>query len=75
VSDWPIYTTCPRGPAPFRDSHTGDPCAVFHFWSLHNGGANFAACDGSVRLFGYTANALLPALATLNGGELSTLPD
>lgn len=75
VTDRPIYTTCPRGPAAFRDGRTDDPCAVFHFWSLHGGGVNFAACDGSVRFLGYTADAVLPALATINGGEVSPLPD
>ena len=41
-----------------------------HFWSLHSGGANFAFCDGSVKLLRYSADAILPALATRAGGEV-----
>jgi prepilin-type processing-associated H-X9-DG protein len=48
---------------------------VFHFWSLHPGGANFAFCDGSVRFLPYSANDILPALATRAGGEVAVLPD
>jgi prepilin-type processing-associated H-X9-DG protein len=42
----------------------------FHFWSLHPGGANFAFADGSVRFLAYSANTILPALATRAGGEV-----
>jgi prepilin-type N-terminal cleavage/methylation domain-containing protein/prepilin-type processing-associated H-X9-DG protein len=52
-----------------------DRCAPFHFWSLHPGGANFAFADGSVRFLSYSANAILPALATRAGGETVVLPD
>ena len=52
-----------------------DPCGVFHFWSPHPGGANFAFCDGSVRFLPYSADTILPALATRAGGEVVTLPD
>ena len=52
-----------------------DPCGVFHLWSPHPGGANVAFCDGSVRLLPYSADALLPALATRAGGEVAVLPD
>jgi prepilin-type N-terminal cleavage/methylation domain-containing protein/prepilin-type processing-associated H-X9-DG protein len=52
-----------------------NPCDVFHFWSLHSGGANFAFADGSVRFLRYSAADILPALATRAGGEVVTLPD
>jgi prepilin-type N-terminal cleavage/methylation domain-containing protein/prepilin-type processing-associated H-X9-DG protein len=40
-----------------------------HFWSFHTGGANFLFCDGSVQFLQYSANSVLPALCTRNGGE------
>ena len=43
---------------------------MFHYWSLHDGGANFAFCDGSVRYLRYEADAILPALMTRAGGEI-----
>jgi prepilin-type processing-associated H-X9-DG protein len=45
-------------------------CDRLHFWSYHTGGANFAFADGSVRFLRYSANAILPALATRSGGEI-----
>ena len=48
---------------------------AFHFWSFHSGGAHFLFCDGSVRFLAYSADPILPALATRNGGEAVTLPD
>jgi prepilin-type N-terminal cleavage/methylation domain-containing protein/prepilin-type processing-associated H-X9-DG protein len=66
---------CGPGEYPFRPAGGfDDPCGVFHFWSPHSGGANFAFADGSVRLLPYTADAILPALATRAGGE-SARPD
>ncbi|MEO2089144.1 MAG: H-X9-DG-CTERM domain-containing protein, partial [Gemmataceae bacterium] len=50
-------------------------CDAFHFWSLHSGGANFAFADGSVHFLNYSADAILPALATRAGGEVVALPD
>jgi prepilin-type processing-associated H-X9-DG protein len=52
-----------------------DQCDLFHFWSLHPGGANFAFADGSVRFLTYAADDVLPALATRAGGEAVTVPD
>jgi len=74
----PIVTGSPCGPGsyPYRAAAgLDDPCDVFHFWSLHPGGANFAFCDGSVRFLAYSADAVLPALATRAGGEAVALPD
>jgi prepilin-type processing-associated H-X9-DG protein len=37
---------------------------------MHSGGANFLFGDGSVRFLTYAADAVLPQLATKNGGEV-----
>lgn len=37
-------------------------------------GANFAFADGSVRFLSYSANPIMPALATREGGEVVALP-
>jgi prepilin-type processing-associated H-X9-DG protein len=73
---------CPPGPYRFgppgktRDI-TGsirEECDLFQFWSYHPGGANFLYTDGSVHFLAYGADAVLPALATRDGGEVVTLP-
>jgi prepilin-type processing-associated H-X9-DG protein len=70
------YTaSCPSGPYQFVPGKVDDMCDTYHFWSLHPGGANFAFCDGSVRFLTYSANDILPALATRAGGETVTVPD
>jgi prepilin-type processing-associated H-X9-DG protein len=63
------------GPYYFQAGRVDNPCDAFHFWSLHSGGANFAFCDGSVRLLNYSADSVLPALATRAGGEVTAPPD
>lgn len=68
------FSDCRRGPYQFTDGRLNDPCAAFHFWSLHPGGAHFAFCDGSVRFLSYTANSVLPALASRDGGEAVEAP-
>jgi prepilin-type N-terminal cleavage/methylation domain-containing protein len=60
-------SACGPGRYPFKPSRFDDQCGMFHFWSPHLGGANFA--DGSVRFVSYSANAIMPALATRAGGE------
>jgi prepilin-type N-terminal cleavage/methylation domain-containing protein/prepilin-type processing-associated H-X9-DG protein len=50
-------------------------CDETHFWSLHDGGVNFLFCDGSVHFLTYSANNILPALATIAGGEAVQIPD
>jgi prepilin-type N-terminal cleavage/methylation domain-containing protein/prepilin-type processing-associated H-X9-DG protein len=68
------YDACPLGPNHFIPSTDSD-CDAFHFWSRHPGGAHFLFCDGSVRFLAYSADPLMPALATRAGGEAVALPD
>jgi prepilin-type processing-associated H-X9-DG protein len=71
-----IFGGCGGVPQTFRQpAGLTDWCGVYHFWSLHAGGANFAFCDGSVRFLAYAADAVLPALATRAGGEAVAPPD
>lgn len=60
---------CGPGPFHFAPSRVADDCAVFHFWSLHPGGANFLFADGAARYMGYGSDPILPALSTRSGGE------
>lgn len=66
---------CSSGPYLFAPDRLDNRCSIFHFWSQHRGGGNFAFADGSVRFLAYGAASVLPALATRAGGELATLPD
>ena len=61
--------SCPAGPYAFAAGEPQNPCDIFHFWSRHMSGANFAYADGSVRFLNYSASEILPALATRAGGE------
>jgi prepilin-type N-terminal cleavage/methylation domain-containing protein/prepilin-type processing-associated H-X9-DG protein len=46
-------------------------CDGLHYWSLHNGGANFAMGDGSVKFLTYSLDPITQrAMATRNGGEV-----
>ncbi len=73
IPEDPFSRQCPVGPYAYKAVAQADLCDVFHFWSLHPGGANFAFCDGSVRFLPYSADAILPALATRAGGEVVSL--
>jgi prepilin-type processing-associated H-X9-DG protein len=68
------YYGCPRGPYHFMVGQRDDPCTVYHYWSFHSNGANFLFADGSIRFLSYSANSILPALATRAGGEVSHWP-
>jgi prepilin-type processing-associated H-X9-DG protein len=75
INDAVDLESCPVGPYGFAPGKLSEPCDVFHFWSLHSGGANFLFCDGSVHFLTYDAAPLMPALATRNGREPVSLPD
>jgi len=68
-------SSCQAEPYAFAAGDIKNPCDTFHFWSLHPGGANFAFADGSVRFLSYSADTILPALATRAGGEPVALPE
>jgi prepilin-type processing-associated H-X9-DG protein len=66
---------CPEGPFHFVPGKFDNQCDAFHFWSPHPGGAHFAFADGSVRFLKYSADPVMPALATRAGGEAVAAPD
>jgi prepilin-type processing-associated H-X9-DG protein len=66
---------CPPGPYRFGPGRLANQCDAFHFWSLHPGGAHFLFADGSVHFLRYSADSVLPALATRAGGERVQLPE
>lgn len=67
---WAGNELCDKGPYQFEIGYPQRQCDVFHFWSLHAGGAWFARCDGSAGFLSYSANEILPKLATRAGGEI-----
>jgi prepilin-type N-terminal cleavage/methylation domain-containing protein len=71
----PYVKHCPEGPYRFQEGRVTEQCDLFHFWSLHSGGGHFLFASGAVRFLAYSADPLLPALATRSGGEPVALPD
>jgi prepilin-type N-terminal cleavage/methylation domain-containing protein/prepilin-type processing-associated H-X9-DG protein len=61
---------CPLTTYRFQPGSLHNQCDMFHFWSLHPGGAHFAFVDGSVRLLAYSSVSIMPALASRAGGEV-----
>lgn len=69
-------SACGPGNYPYRPAGGfADPCGMFHFWSPHPGGANFALADASVRFLRYDADPLMPALASRASGEAAAVPE
>jgi len=85
VTKWLTATKCVVTPQYFgpgavgatNATFTDDPdfCHANHPWSFHSGGANMLLGDGSVRFVSYSASRILPAMATIRGGEIVELPD
>jgi prepilin-type N-terminal cleavage/methylation domain-containing protein/prepilin-type processing-associated H-X9-DG protein len=69
------YDTCPPGPYNYGPGSFTNQCDMFHFWSPHAGGANFVFADGSARFLSYSAAAILPAMASRDGGESVPPPE
>ncbi len=62
---------CPVGPYPYGPGKVNNPCDVFHFWSFHTGGTNFALGDGSVRFIPYNTDIkVMLAMSTRANGEV-----
>jgi prepilin-type processing-associated H-X9-DG protein len=59
----------PAGRFMFGPGRFDNQCDMYHYWSPHQGGANFTFADGSVRFLPYSLSPKLAALATRNGGE------
>ncbi len=68
------YDSCPPGPYRYGPGNINNPCDMFHFWSLHSGGSNFLAGDGSVKFVTYDAADVMAAMATRDRGEVADLP-
>ncbi len=66
--------TCSTSNVGLLPGRVDNPCDEMHYWSNHPGGVNFLMGDASVRFMPYTANNILPALATRNGNETFALP-
>jgi prepilin-type processing-associated H-X9-DG protein len=70
-----VYADC-LVPDHYRPPNgNGDWCDSHHYWSYHEGGANWLFADGSVRFLTYQANNILPALSTRAGGEVVAVPN
>lgn len=61
---------CTRGPYRFGYGRINNQCDVFHFWSLHDGGANFLFSDGAVQFMPYDSWRMFQALATRADGDI-----
>jgi prepilin-type processing-associated H-X9-DG protein len=72
-SGYPSGLSYPKGPYTFQHGSIDNQTDMFHFWSLHNNGANFLFCDSSVRFLSYQNSSVIIKLATRAGGETATI--
>lgn len=68
-AEYPYGQGFGSGPFEFGPGKLTNQGDLFHFWSIHPGGANFLFADNSVRFLRWSARSVLPALATFRGGE------
>jgi prepilin-type N-terminal cleavage/methylation domain-containing protein len=67
---------CPATKVGFQPGRTNVPCDQVHFWSLHDGGANWLYGDASVHFWPYSVTtAVLNAGCSRNGGEAYQQPN
>ena len=62
---------CPATSVGMQPGNFNNTCDQAHFWANHTGGCNFLFADGSVHFLNYSANSVLPQLATCNGGDIA----
>jgi prepilin-type N-terminal cleavage/methylation domain-containing protein len=66
--------SCAPGSYPYAPGNVNNQCDMFHFWSLHPGGAHFVYADATVHFLSYSAAPIMPALASRAGGETVEVP-
>ncbi len=81
---WPVAATwvwppdslsCGRLATRYGPGRTDNPCDRYHFWSFHPAGANFLFVDASAHFLPYTAEPIMAALGSCNGGEVFDLTE
>lgn len=75
IAVWPTLRNCPPASNRFGPGMRTRQCDALHFWSSHLGGAHFLFADGGVRFLSYSADRLLPALATRAASEVVEFTD
>jgi prepilin-type N-terminal cleavage/methylation domain-containing protein len=68
-------TKCPTGSQHWGPGSFKNFCDANHFWSPLTSGGNWLFGDASVRFVSYENSAIMPALATRNGGESVSIVD
>lgn len=63
------YATCALRGVCLGPGRVDNPCDRYHLWSFHPGGACFLFADGHARYLPYSADRVMRALASIDGGE------
>jgi prepilin-type N-terminal cleavage/methylation domain-containing protein/prepilin-type processing-associated H-X9-DG protein len=70
--EFTAWRGCPPSEVGFHAKGRDPNCEWVHFYSRHTGGGNWVMADGSVRFLSYSADGVMPALATRAGGEVAS---